>query len=199
VSDQQGSSRRTFLRGLTATAGVAGASALNGNGTAAAAPPAPAPPAEIRKVTLTVNGRTRTLDLDTRASLLDALRERIGLTGTKKGCNQGACGACTILVDGRRTLACLTIATMYERRDITTIEGLADGARLHPVQRAFADHDGFQCGFCTSGQVMSAVGLLRENPRVADADIAEQMSGNLCRCAAYQNINASIRAARGDL
>jgi xanthine dehydrogenase YagT iron-sulfur-binding subunit len=192
------SSRRAFLgRSLTATAGVAGASVLTGTPAAAAAPAAP--PAELRKVTLTVNGRTRTLDLDTRASLLDALRERIGLTGTKKGCNQGACGACTILVDGRRTLACLTIATMYERRDITTIEGLADGDRLHPVQRAFVEHDGFQCGYCTSGQVMSAVGLLRENPRVADADIAEQMSGNLCRCAAYQNINAAVRAARGEV
>ncbi len=197
MSEQQESSRRAFLRtSLTATAGVAGAAALTGHGTATAAP---APPAEIRKVALTINGRTRTLDVDVRASLLDVLRERIGLTGTKKGCNQGACGACTILVDGRRALACLTIAAMYERRDITTIEGLADGERLHPVQRAFADNDGFQCGFCTSGQIVSAVGLLREQPLVADADIAEQMSGNLCRCAAYQNINASIRAARGEV
>jgi xanthine dehydrogenase YagT iron-sulfur-binding subunit len=192
------SNRRAFLgRSLTATAGVAGASVLGGAPTAAAAPPTPPP--EQRKITLTVNGRTRTLDVDTRASLLDALRERIGLTGTKKGCNQGACGACTILVDGRRTLACLTFATMYERRDITTIEGLADGDRLHPVQQAFVEHDGFQCGFCTPGQVMSAVGLLREDPRVPDADIAEQMSGNLCRCAAYQNIDAAVRAARGEV
>ncbi len=199
MSDNPGTSRRTFLgRGLTAGAGLAGASVLGKAGTAQAAPAAPAPPPpETHKVTLTINGRARTLDLDTRASLLDALRERVGLTGTKKGCNQGACGACTILVDGRRTLSCLTLAARYERREITTIEGLADGDRLHPVQRAFVEHDGFQCGFCTPGQVMSAVGLLREQPQVSDADIPEQMSGNLCRCAAYQNINAAIRDARG--
>ncbi|WP_218952238.1 (2Fe-2S)-binding protein [Amycolatopsis anabasis] len=144
-----------------------------------------------------VNGRPRTFDADTRTSLLDALRENLGLTGTKKGCDQGACGACTVLVDGRRTLSCLTVAGMYTGREITTIEGLAAGDRLHPVQQAFAEHDGFQCGFCTSGQIMSAVGLLSENPRVPDAEIPELMSGNLCRCAAYPNIVAAIADARG--
>ncbi|GAA2778741.1 (2Fe-2S)-binding protein [Saccharopolyspora taberi] len=188
-------SRRAFLAGgLSAGAGLAGASAL---GSASAAPPAPPP--ETSKITLTINGVARTTDVDTRASLLDVLRERIGLTGTKKGCNQGACGACTVLVDGRRSLSCLTIATRYEGREITTIEGLADGDQLHPVQRAFVEHDGFQCGFCTSGQIVSAVGLLAENPAVPDAEIPELMSGNLCRCAAYPNITAAIRDARGQV
>lgn len=166
----------------------------------AAASQAPPPPPPTRRLTLSVNGRVRTLDLDVRASLLDALRDRIGLTGTKKGCDQGACGACTVLVDGRRTLSCLTIAARYEGAEVTTVEGLERlGGRdgLHPVQRAFLDHDGFQCGFCTSGQIMSAAGLLTERPGVPDEDIAEEMSGNLCRCAAYPSINAAVRAARG--
>ncbi|PWV80180.1 xanthine dehydrogenase YagT iron-sulfur-binding subunit [Prauserella marina] len=199
-----GSSRRTFLvRGAAAGAGIAGASMLRTVG----APPAAAtdaaaapPPPPTRRLTLSVNGRTRTLDLDVRASLLDAVRDRIGLTGTKKGCNQGACGACTVLVDGRRTLSCLTIAARHEGAEVTTIEGLerlGGGEGLHPVQRAFLEHDGFQCGFCTSGQIMSAAGLLAERPDVPDEDIAEEMSGNLCRCAAYPNINAAVRAARG--
>ncbi|QFU91194.1 (2Fe-2S)-binding protein [Amycolatopsis sp. YIM 10] len=197
-SEQARSSRRSFLtRSLSAGAGLAGSTVLGG---AAGAPPAaaePAPPPETRKVTLSVNGTRTTLDLDVRASLLDTLRDRVGLTGAKKGCNQGACGACTILVDGRRTLSCLTIAARYEQREITTVEGLAGGDALHPVQRAFVEHDGFQCGFCTPGQVMSAVGLLAERPDVPDAEIPELMSGNLCRCAAYQNITAAIRDARG--
>ncbi|WP_245574151.1 (2Fe-2S)-binding protein [Amycolatopsis nigrescens] len=144
-----------------------------------------------------VNGRPRTFDADVRTSLLDALRENLGLTGTKKGCNQGACGACTVLVDGSRMLSCLTVAGMYTGREITTVEGLATGDRPHPVQRAFAERDGFQCGFCTSGQIVSAVGLLSENPKVPDAEIPELMSGNLCRCAAYPNIAAAIADARG--
>nr|WP_243658998.1 (2Fe-2S)-binding protein [Tamaricihabitans halophyticus] len=182
---------------------MAGATMLGGSGTAVASQStelaaAAAPPPDTRKITLTVNGQARTTDVDTRASLLDVLRERIGLTGTKKGCNQGACGACTILVDGDRTLACLTLAARYEQREITTIEGLAEGNRLHPVQQAFIERDGFQCGFCTSGQIVSAVGLLNERPDVPDAEIPELMSGNLCRCAAYPNITAAIRDARGE-
>lgn len=184
--------------GLSAGAGLAGAAVL-GAGSANAVPTPPAPPPETAKITLTINGQPRTTDVDTRASLLDVLRERMGLTGAKKGCNQGACGACTVLVDGARTLSCLTIATRYERREITTVEGLAGDGRLHPVQRAFVERDGFQCGFCTSGQVVSAVGLLAENPRVPDDEIPELMSGNLCRCAAYPNIAAAIRDARGEV
>ncbi|MCG5212054.1 (2Fe-2S)-binding protein [Streptosporangium sp. KLBMP 9127] len=146
-------------------------------------------------VSLTVNGRRRTLRTDPRTSLLDALREDLGLTGPKKGCNQGACGACTVLLDGTRILSCITFAVMFEGAEITTVEGLADGDRLHPVQRAFVEHDGFQCGFCTSGQITSAVGLLAENPRPSTAEIKELMSGNLCRCAAYPNIVAAVESA----
>ncbi|MGW0080594.1 (2Fe-2S)-binding protein [Streptomyces sp. NPDC003393] len=153
-----------------------------------------------RVVTLTVNGRPHTLPLDTRVTLLDALRDRLGLTGTKKGCDQGACGACTVHLDGRRVLACLTLAAQAEGRDVTTIEGVsgADG-RPHPVQRAFMDHDGFQCGFCTPGQIMSALALMAEGRTGSDEEIREFMSGNLCRCGAYPNIVAAIRdaAARG--
>ncbi|WP_433338922.1 (2Fe-2S)-binding protein [Spirillospora sp. CA-294931] len=145
---------------------------------------------------MTVNGRRRSLRLDPRTSLLDALREELGLTGPKKGCDQGACGACTVLVEGRRVLSCLTFAQMFQDAEVTTVEGLADGDRPHPVQRAFVDHDGMQCGFCTSGQVTSAVGLLEtENPRPSREEIKELMSGNLCRCAAYPNIIAAVEAA----
>nr|WP_220510156.1 (2Fe-2S)-binding protein [Actinomadura namibiensis] len=145
---------------------------------------------------MTVNGTRRSLRVDPRASLLDTLREDLAVTGPKKGCDQGACGACTVLLEGRRILACLTFAPMFDDAEITTVEGLADGDRLHPVQRAFVEHDGFQCGFCTSGQVTSAVGLLeKENPRPSRAEIRELMSGNLCRCAAYPNIVAAVEAA----
>ncbi|MEG3629617.1 (2Fe-2S)-binding protein [Streptomyces sp. C6-003] len=148
---------------------------------------------------LTVNGRTRDLELDVRASLLDTLRDRIGLTGTKKGCDQGACGACTVLVDGRRTLSCLTLAVRCEGREVTTIEGLARDGELHPMQRAFVAQDGFQCGFCTSGQIMSAVALLAEDPGVPAAQVPELMSGNLCRCAAYPHIADAIAQARKEM
>jgi xanthine dehydrogenase YagT iron-sulfur-binding subunit len=147
-------------------------------------------------VTLVVNGVDRVLDLEPRVSLLDALRERLQLTGTKKGCDQGTCGACTVWVDGRRVLACLTLALTCEGTQITTIEGLASGGELHPMQRAFIAHDAFQCGYCTSGQLMSAVALLDEGHASDDAEIAEFMSGNLCRCAAYPNIRAAIRTVR---
>ncbi|WP_199736527.1 (2Fe-2S)-binding protein [Micromonospora sp. HM5-17] len=147
-------------------------------------------PVDLR---LTVNGRTARLRLDPRVTLLDALRERLGLTGTKKGCDRGQCGACTVHVDGRRVLACLTLAVTVADRRVTTIEGLSEGDRLHPVQRAFLDHDAFQCGFCTPGQIMSAVALLAEGHTGSDDEIREQMSGNICRCGAYENIVAAIR------
>jgi xanthine dehydrogenase YagT iron-sulfur-binding subunit len=147
-------------------------------------------------VELDVNGETVAVDLEPRVSLLDALREHLGLTGTKKGCDQGTCGACTVWVDGRRVLACLTLAFACEGRAVTTIEGLAGEPGLHPMQRAFIEHDAFQCGYCTPGQIMSAVKLIEEGNASCDEDIAEFMSGNLCRCAAYPNIRAAIRAVR---
>jgi xanthine dehydrogenase YagT iron-sulfur-binding subunit len=147
-------------------------------------------------IALTVNGERRVIDVEPRVSLLDALRERLGLAGTKKGCDQGTCGACTVWVDGRPVLACLTLAVTCEQRDVTTIEGLSAEGELHPMQRAFIEHDAFQCGYCTPGQIMSAVKLLEEGGADTDADIAERMSGNICRCAAYPNIRAAIRQVR---
>lgn len=144
-------------------------------------------------LTLRVNGQPYTLQVDPRVTLLDALREYLGLTGSKKGCAHGECGACTVHVDGRRINACLTFAVMHADHEITTIEGLADGDRLHPMQEAFVHHDGFQCGYCTPGQIMSAVALLREGHTHSAAEVREWMSGNLCRCSAYPNIVAAIR------
>ena len=151
-----------------------------------------------RAIALSVNGESRVVDLEPRVSLLDALREHLDLTGSKKGCDQGTCGACTVWVDGRRVLACLTLAAACEGREVTTIEGLATGGELHPMQRAFIEHDAFQCGYCTPGQIMSAVKLLEEGNASTDEDIAEFMSGNICRCAAYPNIRAAIRQVRDD-
>jgi len=145
-----------------------------------------------------VNGESRIVDIEQRVSLLDALREHLGLTGAKKGCDQGTCGACTVWVDGRRVLACLTLAAGCEGREVTTIEGLAAGGEQHPMQRAFIEHDAFQCGYCTPGQIMSAVKLLEEGNASTDEDIAELMSGNICRCAAYPNIRAAIRQVRDE-
>lgn len=147
-------------------------------------------------IALSVNGKRHALHVDPRTSLLDALRERLGLTGTKKGCDAGQCGACTVLVGGTRVTSCLTFAVMAQGREITTIEGLANGDELHPVQQAFVEHDGLQCGYCTPGQIISAVALLREGHATTDAEVREQMSGNLCRCGAYPNIVAAIQAAR---
>jgi xanthine dehydrogenase YagT iron-sulfur-binding subunit len=163
------------------------------------------------RVVLKVNGAAQTLELDSRTVLLDALRERLELTGTKKGCDQGQCGACTVLVDGRRVLSCLTLAAQVEGRDVTTVEGLAKGDELHPVQAAFIKYDGFQCGYCTPGQICSAVGLLEEARRgdvshvtedvgapvkqLSDDEIRERMSGNICRCGAYPKIVAAIQEA----
>ena len=147
-------------------------------------------------VPLEVNGRRRLVDLEPRVSLLDALREHLDLTGSKKGCDQGTCGACTVWIDGRRVLACLTLAVAAAGHEIVTIEGLADGDKLHPMQRAFVEHDAFQCGYCTPGQIMSAVKLIEEGNAGTDEDIGEFMSGNICRCAAYPNIRAAIRQVR---
>jgi xanthine dehydrogenase YagT iron-sulfur-binding subunit len=147
-------------------------------------------------LTLKVNSSEHRLRLEPRVSLLDALREHLDLTGTKKGCDQGTCGACTVHVDGRAVLACLTLAVTCEGREITTIEGVAGEAGLHPLQRAFIAHDAFQCGYCTPGQIMSAVALLEEGEAETDAEIAEFMSGNICRCAAYPHIRSAIRDVR---
>jgi xanthine dehydrogenase YagT iron-sulfur-binding subunit len=156
--------------------------------------PVPLPASRGMTIALTVNGEPRPVEVEARTTLLDALRDRRHLTGTKKGCALGQCGACTVLVDGRRINACLTLAVMQQGRAITTIEGLANGA-LHPVQAAFIEHDGFQCGYCTPGQIMSAVGLLSEGRAGSDDEIREHMSGNICRCGAYTNIVDAIRDA----
>jgi xanthine dehydrogenase YagT iron-sulfur-binding subunit len=149
------------------------------------------------EVNVRVNGFTRRLRLERRVTLLDALREHMNLTGTKKGCDQGACGACTVLVDGKRVVSCLMLVAQCDGRDVTTIEGLAPDGLLHPMQEAFVRHDGFQCGYCTPGQIVSAVALLAEGRAGSDEDIREFMSGNLCRCGAYPNIVAAIRDAAG--
>ena len=148
------------------------------------------------KVNLKINGKDYAVDVDPRTTLLDALRERLHLTGSKKGCDHGQCGACTVLVNGRRINSCLTLALMHEGDEITTIEGLANGDQLHPMQSAFIEHDGFQCGYCTPGQICSAVALLKENHANSDDEIREFMSGNICRCGAYPNILAAIKEAK---
>jgi xanthine dehydrogenase YagT iron-sulfur-binding subunit len=168
-----------------------------------AAEAAPAPqrakdPRDPVNVAFTINDQEHRLALDVRTTVLDALREHVGLTGAKKGCDHGQCGACTILVDGRRVLSCLTLAVSVQGRHVTTIEGLAQTeSTLHPMQQAFIDNDAFQCGYCTPGQIMSAVACVREGHATSDADIREYMSGNICRCAAYPNIVAAINQAKG--
>jgi xanthine dehydrogenase YagT iron-sulfur-binding subunit len=187
--------------------------ALGATTTLTGAPPGAAPaaqPPQLLSVRLRVNGRDRALRIDSRTTLLDALREHLGLTGSKKGCDHGQCGACTVMIDGRRINSCLTLAVMHEGDEIITIEGLGDADHLHPMQAAFLEHDGFQCGYCTPGQICSAVAMLAEvragwpsvvtadltsTPTLDDAEIRERMSGNICRCAAYVNILAAIRAA----
>jgi xanthine dehydrogenase YagT iron-sulfur-binding subunit len=178
--------RRTAMEALVA--GSAAAPLAN-------AEAAPATTSSALPLTLNVNGRDHALQLDPRTTLLDALREHLDLTGSKKGCDHGQCGACTVLVDGKRVLSCLTLAAAV-RGPVTTIEGLAGpGGALHPMQQAFIDHDAFQCGYCTPGQIMSAVACVREGHVRSDDEIREYMSGNLCRCAAYPNILAAIKDA----
>nr|WP_233160821.1 (2Fe-2S)-binding protein [Actinophytocola xanthii] len=151
------------------------------------------------EIGLSVNGRRHRLVVEPRVTLLDALRERLGLTGTKKGCDRGECGACTVLADGDRITSCLTLAVMRQDAEITTVEGLARGEELHPVQEAFVRHDAFQCGGCTPGQIMSAVACIDEGHTGSETEIREWMSGNLCRCAAYQNIVAAVADAAKEL
>lgn len=203
-------SRRAFLQ----ASALASATAIPGVAVAAPASPATSP-VQTRSFTLDINGQPHPVSLDTRTSLLDALRDHLDLTGSKKGCDHGQCGACTVLLDGRRVNSCLTLAVAAEGAKITTIEGLARGEgveNLHPVQAAFLEHDGFQCGYCTPGQIASAVALLDEvrqgclsivsyqtgqttKPELTDDEIKERMSGNICRCGAYPNIVAAVRAA----
>ena len=148
--------------------------------------------AESARVHLRINGELREITVDNRTSLLDMLRERVGLTGTKKGCDQGACGACTVLLDGKRVNSCLTLAVMHDGAEVVTIEGLAQNGRLHPLQQAFIDEDAFQCGYCTAGQILSGVGCINEGHAASAAEIREWMSGNICRCGAYTNIVTAI-------
>lgn len=192
-----------FTRRDMLTVAAAGTGALAGGSfpmtPAAAAAPAKEGPESmptLMDLSLNVNGKEHRLSLDPRTTLLDALREHLHLTGTKKGCDHGQCGACTVHVDGRRVNSCLKLAAMAEGTKVTTIEGLGDPDRLHPMQRAFVEHDGYQCGYCTSGQIMSAVAMMKEPWGPGDADIREAMSGNICRCGAYQNILAAIRQVR---
>ena len=211
------STRRTFLRASAATGSTVAAGTLLAATPAAAAPSAPAkaPPAAAQgsmNVLLRVNGAEHQMLIDPRTTLLDALRERLHLTGTKKGCDQGQCGACTVIIDGRRSTSCLTLAVMQEGHDITTIEGLGTPQNLHPMQAAFVKHDGYQCGFCTPGQICSAVAMLAEvkagmpshvtadltrAPQMGATEFRERMSGNLCRCGAYSNIQDAIAEVAG--
>ncbi|MDN4056845.1 (2Fe-2S)-binding protein [Massilia sp. YIM B02769] len=155
----------------------------------------PAP--ERHPLTLRINGREHQLELEAWVTLLDVLRERLQLTGSKKGCDHGQCGACTVLVDGRRINSCMTLAVMQNGREITTIEGLAEDGKLHPVQQAFVDNDAFQCGYCTPGQICSAIGLIQEGQAKTAADVRELMSGNVCRCGAYPQIRIAVCKAAG--
>ncbi len=153
----------------------------------------------VSSISLKVNGTARTIQAEPRVTLLDALREYLDLTGSKKGCDHGQCGACTVLVDGRRVNSCLTLAVMTQGKEITTIEGLAKGEELHPMQAAFLKHDGFQCGYCTPGQIMSGVACVKEGHAGSADEVREWMSGNICRCSAYPNITAAILEAKGKM
>ncbi len=212
-------SRRGVLQGGAMTAVAAGLAGAPAQAETVAAPvvePGPAPglpPVVMERVRATVNGQQRVLTLDARTTLLDMLREHLHLTGSKKGCDHGQCGACTVLADGQRINACLSLAVMHDGREVTTIEGLAQGDALHPMQQAFLSHDGYQCGYCTPGQICSAIGMLQEHkdgwpswvtadltatpPPLTDLELRERMSGNICRCSAYPNIVAAIREVEG--
>jgi len=191
-------SRRAFLKkvAITSAAATIGPGLLAAESKPAPVPSADQPAPATVKVRFELNGKNVELELDPRVTLLDALRDRLGLTGSKKGCDHGQCGACTVLVNGRRINSCLSLAATHEGDRIQTIEGLAQGDQLHPVQSAFVDHDGFQCGYCTPGQICSAVALLAEGHAGSDDEIREWMSGNICRCGAYPNIVAAIRETK---
>ena len=195
--ESRGVSRRGMLK---AGSSVAASSLMEALPAAAAAPPKGGKPAADLMLELDVNGRARKIAADARMTLLDALREKLGLTGTKKACDHGQCGACTVLMGGRRVLSCLTLAASAEQLPIVTIEGLAGpNGELHPMQQAFIDHDAFQCGYCTPGQILSAVGCVSEGHAGSEKEVREYMSGNLCRCAAYPNIVAAIMDARAKM
>ena len=196
ADDNPHPSRHPTRREIVAS-GAAIPIALGLSSGAAAQPSAGATPSKAVSVNLTINGTRHALTLDPRTTILDLLRERLDLTGTKKGCDQGQCGACTVLLDGRRVNSCLTFAVMHDGAQVTTIEGLAKGSTLHPLQQAFIDHDAFQCGYCTPGQICSAAGLIAEGKAKTAEEIRELMSGNICRCGAYTNIVAAIQQAMG--
>jgi len=191
-------SRRSFLQMVGVTSAVSGLGLpLRGQAVAVAAAARTSVGADgLLQIRFKVNGRPQTLQVDPRTTLLDALRDHLQLTGTKKGCDHGQCGACTVHVNGRRVNSCLSLAAMHEGDEVTTLEGLGQPGQLHPMQQAFLEHDGYQCGYCTSGQIMSAVALLKEPCGTADADVKEAMSGNICRCGAYTNIIAAIQQVR---
>jgi xanthine dehydrogenase YagT iron-sulfur-binding subunit len=193
--------RRRFLKQI-AGASVAVAIGPKMTGLAKTAPPSAQPtaasaPVQTADIKMKINGREVSVSVDTRTSLLDLLREQLRLTGSKKGCDHGQCGACTVLVNGRRINSCLSLAVVHDGDEITTIEGLANGEELHPVQAAFVEHDGFQCGYCTPGQICSAAACIKEGHARNDDEIREWMSGNLCRCGAYPNIVDAIKEAAG--
>jgi xanthine dehydrogenase YagT iron-sulfur-binding subunit len=191
-----GFNRRNFIACAAGTAVAPLAARAAG---AAANPPAPQDASAPVSVTLKVNGGSKPLTIDARTTVLDALREHIGLTGTKKGCDHGQCGACTVLIEGRRVVSCLTLAVAAQDQEITTIEGLSKDGKLHPMQQAFIDQDAFQCGYCTPGQIMSAVACVKEGHANSNDDIREYMSGNICRCAAYPNIVAAVKQAAPEI
>jgi len=189
-------SRRRFIGASAAAGGLAAATAKTAHAAVAQTSAAPVRTPEMADVTLEVNGRRHPLSIEPRTTLLDALREELRLSGTKKGCDRGSCGACTVHVNGRRMNSCLCLAAMYQGDEITTIEGVGQPGNLHPIQEAFVAHDAYQCGYCTCGQIMSAVALLSEPVGPEDAEVKEFMSGNICRCGAYQNIVEAIQSVR---
>ncbi len=193
--------RRRFLKKVAGTSAALtfGPQLMSFSGAQAANAAAGNDPTAIMDVELKINGTLHKLKLDPRTSLLDLLREHLQLTGSKKGCDHGQCGACTVLINGRRVNSCLCLAVAHEGEEITTIEGLAQGDELHPMQAAFVEHDGFQCGYCTPGQICSAIACVQEGHAKDDAQIREWMSGNLCRCGAYPNIVDAIKEARGQM